>query len=86
MAYPHGAPLTATDSNPLMAVPLKLLAPLLPVHFQFFGLWYLLCIFLSYNIVFNLLAGLSDRRWPSLFGQSLWSPRPFSFSAKATTR
>lgn len=79
VAFPHGAPLTATDSNPLVALPLKLLAPLLPAHFQFFGLWYLLCLLLSYNIVFNLLSWLSGRYWPSLFASVIAVASSFFF-------
>lgn len=35
------------DANPLMALPFKLLAPLLPTPFQYFGLWLLLCFLLQ---------------------------------------
>ncbi|MDB5179794.1 MAG: hypothetical protein JWN12_426 [Candidatus Saccharibacteria bacterium] len=39
LAYPHGLALTFTDSIPLFAIPFKLLSPLLPSTFQYFGLW-----------------------------------------------
>jgi hypothetical protein len=35
------------DANPLMALPFKLLGPLLPTPFQYFGLWLLLCFLLQ---------------------------------------
>lgn len=35
------------DANPLMAMPLKLLSPLLPTPFQYFGWWLLLCFLLQ---------------------------------------
>ncbi|MCI0395869.1 MAG: DUF6311 domain-containing protein [Chloroflexi bacterium] len=40
--YPHGTSLVYTDSIPLLAIPLKLLSPLLPAVFQYHGLWLLL--------------------------------------------
>lgn len=68
IAHPQGAPLTATDSNPLVSIIFKILSPLLPVRVQFIGAWYLFCLLASYNIVFNLLTYLGGRRLPSLFG------------------
>lgn len=35
------------DANPLMALPFKLLGPILPTPFQYFGLWLLLCFLLQ---------------------------------------
>jgi len=35
------------DANPLMAFPFKLLSPLLPTPFQYFGWWLLLCFLLQ---------------------------------------
>jgi Family of unknown function (DUF6311) len=37
VGYPNGMPLIATDSNPLVSIPLKLVSPLLPYPFQFEG-------------------------------------------------
>ena len=34
------------DANPLMAIPFKLLGPLLPTRFQYFGFWLLFCFLL----------------------------------------
>ena len=41
--YPLGTSVVYTDSIPLLAIPLKLLSPLLPNIFQYHGLWLLLC-------------------------------------------
>ena len=79
IAYPTGMPLTATDSNPLMAVPLKLLSPLLPAYFQFIGIWYLLCLLLSYNIAFNLLNWLSGRPVPAALAAVVLITAPYFF-------
>jgi len=35
------------DANPLMALPFKLLSPILPTPFQYFGWWLLLCFLLQ---------------------------------------
>ena len=40
--YPEGTSLVYTDSIPLLAIPLKLISPLLPSIFQYQGLWILL--------------------------------------------
>ena len=79
IAYPTGMPLTATDSNPLMAVPLKLLSPLMPAYFQFIGIWYLLCLLLSYNIAFNLLNWLSGRPVPAALAAVVLITAPYFF-------
>ena len=41
--YPQGTSIVYTDSIPLIALPLKLLAFALPKYFQYHGLWLLLC-------------------------------------------
>lgn len=38
-----GNSLVYTDSIPLLAIPLKFFSPLLPVPFQYFGFWLLIC-------------------------------------------
>ncbi len=79
VAHPHGMPLTATDSNPLVAIPMKLLAFALPQQIQFVGYWYLLCIILSYNIVFNLLNWMSQRPLPAALVTVIVIATPFFF-------
>ncbi len=79
IAYPTGMPLTATDSNPLMAVPLKLLSPLMPDYCQFIGIWYLLCLLLSYNIALNLLTWLSGRPVPAALAAVILITAPYFF-------
>lgn len=37
--YPFGTSVTFTDAIPLLAIPLKLLSPLLEQDFQYFGIW-----------------------------------------------
>lgn len=79
IAYPKGAPLTATDSNPLVSILLKPLSPILPTYFQYVGIWYLLCLLVSYNIVFNLLVYLTERPWPAIFATTMIVASSFYF-------
>ena len=53
--FPHGVSLVFTDSNPLAAILLKPLSPLLPPYAQFIGPWYLLCLVLNYHAITRLL-------------------------------
>jgi len=44
-----------TDSIPLLAIPFKVLAPLLPYPFQYLGIWVLLCFMLQAYLAFQLI-------------------------------
>lgn len=55
LCYPNSASVIFTDSIPLFAVVFKLLSPLLPETFQYFGLWALLCFILQGIFSANLL-------------------------------
>ena len=52
---PDGVPLLFTDSNPLLGLLLRPLAPLLPPDAQFVGPWYLLCLVLQVTFAWLLL-------------------------------
>jgi hypothetical protein len=47
MLHPVGASFLLADGIPLLAIPLKLVSSLLPVDFQFYGVWLFSCIVLS---------------------------------------
>ena len=47
LAYPFGIPVTFIDSIPLFAIFFKILNPILPAAFQYFGLWGLMCFALQ---------------------------------------
>lgn len=47
LSYPYKTSIIFTDSIPLMAVLFKILSPILPHRFQYFGLWGLLCFFMN---------------------------------------
>jgi hypothetical protein len=53
LAYPYGTSIVYTDSIPLLAIFFKLFSSILPLHFQYFGLWTLLCWILT--IFFSVL-------------------------------
>ena len=76
VAYPNGMPLIATDSNPLVSIPLKLFSPLLPYPFQFEGWWLLISVFLSYSLAFGLFLELSGRPLGSALGAALVAVAP----------
>lgn len=58
LAYPYGLPITYMDSIPLLAIPFKVIAGVLPEPFQYFGWWGLLCYMLQGG-----LAALIIRKW-----------------------
>lgn len=47
LAYPEKTSIIFTDSIPLFAIFFKLLSPILPAQFQYFGFWGLLCFILQ---------------------------------------
>jgi hypothetical protein len=47
MLHPVGASFLLADGIPLLAIPFKLVSSILPVDFQFYGIWLLSCILLS---------------------------------------
>lgn len=47
LSYPYKTSVIFTDSIPLLAVIFKLLSPVLPRNFQYFGLWGILCFILQ---------------------------------------
>jgi hypothetical protein len=47
MLHPVGASFLLADGIPLLAIPLKLVSSVLPVDFQFYGVWLFSCVVLS---------------------------------------
>ena len=77
--YPYLASVIYTDSIPLVSLFLKILSPLLPDTFQFFGIYGLICFMLQGGVARILLMRILDRRWmmniaviPFLFCAPLW--------------
>ena len=66
--YPYYASVIYTDSIPLLSVIFKLLSPLLPETFQFFGLYGLLCFVLQGGLAKLILRRIFNREWQCNLG------------------
>ena len=62
ICYPNSVSVVFTDSIPLMALISKLLRGILPLHFQYFGFWGLLCFALQGFFSAKLLSRFIDHR------------------------
>lgn len=72
LAHPFGAPISSTDSNPLISLMLWPLSDWLPADFQFIGPWYLMSLGLSLFFATVVLAGAGfDRVTAMLLGAAL---------------
>ena len=76
--YPFRTSILFTDSIPLLALAGKLFSPLLPVRFQYFGWWGLLCYALQGGLAQSILArlggvrpGQTARNWATVAGAGL---------------
>ena len=76
LAYPTGLSLIYTDSNPLLALPLRLLSPFLPQHFQYIGWWLFACVILHYYVAYRLVKKHAPGPWAAIAGASLLSLLP----------
>jgi hypothetical protein len=57
-----------SDSIPLLALPFKAIGAALPVPFQYFGLWYLLCLVLQATLAWHLLGRVTPHTELRLLG------------------
>ena len=57
-----------TDSIPLLAIFFKLLSPVLPAQFQYFGIWLLLCFILQATFAYKLISLFPNTKLFSFFG------------------
>ncbi|MEA5050802.1 MAG: DUF6311 domain-containing protein [Oscillospiraceae bacterium] len=71
MNYPYGTSALFTDSIPVACVLFRLLEPLLPQTFQYFGLWVLLCFVLQGVFASLTLSMLTDSAAANLLGTAL---------------
>ncbi len=72
LGYPEGTPISYTDSIPLAALFFKLLSPLLPENFQYFGLYTCLCFMLQGIFSAALVFLLTQNRPYSLTGSMIF--------------
>ena len=61
-----------SDSNPLFAMLFKLLGPILPATFQYFGLWIVVCFVLQSICSFLIVTRLTRHREQALFATLLF--------------
>ena len=80
LAYPYGLAVTFMDSIPLLAIPLKLFQGVLPEHFQYFGLWGLLCYMLQGGFAALILRHWTKNTLVVIFGSVLFVASPIMFS------
>lgn len=62
LAYPHQTSIIFTDSIPIFAIFFKLLSPILPDKFQYFGLWGLLCFILQGVLAARIFANFIENK------------------------
>lgn len=60
LSYPHLSSIIFTDSIPLMAVFFKILSPILPQDFQYFGFWGLLCFILQGILTLRIIKNYTN--------------------------
>jgi len=76
LAHPTGLSLIYTDSNPLLALPLRLASPLLPKHFQYIGPWLFTCLILHYYLAWRLVEKHAPGPWAAMAGATLLTLLP----------
>lgn len=76
LAYPNQTSIIFTDSIPLFAVPFKIISPLLPHTFQYFGWWGLISFMLQGILACMILSELRVDRFCSLVGSILFILSP----------
>jgi hypothetical protein len=79
LAYPHGAPISSTDSNPLVSLALWSVEEWLPETFQFIGPWYLLSLALSLSFGAALLRYAGFGRVSALLFGAVLAFQPILF-------
>lgn len=62
LEYPHQSSIIFTDSIPVMAVFFKILSPILPERFQYFGLWGILCFVLQGLFAARIIKNFTDNK------------------------
>jgi hypothetical protein len=74
--WPYGMEMSSSivypDGVPLMAMVLKPFNALLPLHFQYFGIWILVCYLLQSFFAWKILDRLTNHVWHKVFGTLLF--------------
>jgi hypothetical protein len=62
LVYPDATSIIFTDSIPLFAVFFKILSPVLPEQFQYFGLWGIMCFALQGLLAARILRNYTENK------------------------
>ncbi len=62
LAYPYQTSIIFTDSIPIFAFFFKLLSPILPDKFQYFGIWGILCFVLQGVFAARIIANFTENK------------------------
>lgn len=76
LTYPNQTSIIFADSIPLFALVFKILAPILPESFQYFGLWGILCFILQAVISAQILARFMKEKWKIVVGSLFFLMAP----------
>ena len=74
--WPSGTSVGFTDANPWASLLFKVLSPVLPEHFQFSGMWYLLCFVLFALLGARIAAALTDDKVRRALSGALFALSP----------
>jgi Family of unknown function (DUF6311) len=77
--YPVGANVGLTDSIPLVAIPLKIISPLLSDDFQYLGLWLLSCYLMAAHYTLKIFGLYKIPVYAGLLGVILVVANPVLF-------
>lgn len=79
LTFPNPVSIIYTDSIPLVAVFCKFISPVLPEHFQYFGLWGLLCLMLQTFFGAKILKRFCNNNLIVLVGSLFFTFSPVLF-------
>jgi hypothetical protein len=74
--FPYGTSVGFTDANPWASVLFKVLSPVLPEHFQFSGMWFLLCYVLLALLGTRIAAVFTDDKVRRALSGALFASNP----------
>lgn len=80
LGYPVGIPILYTDSIPIAAFIFKILSPLFPAQFQYFGIWVLLSFILQGIFGYKLAEKIFDNRLAAIISSLFFIVSPIMIS------
>ncbi|HHX56447.1 MAG TPA: hypothetical protein GX710_00355 [Clostridiales bacterium] len=76
LVYPNAISCMFTDSIPIFALFFKLLSPILPETFQYFGIWGIMCFFLQGAISILIIRKFTDNKIYCIIGSVFFALSP----------